>query len=90
MQPDPVTGEPIQIPSVQPNKYLDDCSTLVKLIPSWCDKNWSQLEGNQPVIDNFVAFYKLCLVYSHEIEAEKQIAGAAPTQPTAQTPTATG
>jgi hypothetical protein len=73
---DPVTGEPMDIPSIQPNKYLDDCSTLVKLIPAWCDKHWDRLEGNQPVIDNIVAFFKMCVVYEKELQAEMQLTGA--------------
>lgn len=74
-QPDPITGEPLQVPSVQPNKYLDDCATLVKFIPAWCDKHWDRLEGNQPVIDNFVAFYKMCVVYEKEIVTDGQMMG---------------
>ena len=85
VQPDPVTGEPIQIPSVQPNKYLDDCATMVKLIPAWCAKHWDRLEGQEPVIQNFVAFYKMCVVYEHEHAMETQmVAGAGQGQPPPQ------
>ena len=70
---DPVSGDMIPLPSVLPNKYLDDCATLVKLIPAWCDKHWDRLEGNQPIIDNFVAFYKLCVVYEKELATEEQM-----------------
>lgn len=78
-QPDPVTNEPIQIPSIQPNKYLDDCATLTKLIPAWSDAHWDQIENNQNAIDNLVAFYKLCVVYDKELQAETQLTG--PGQP---------
>jgi hypothetical protein len=78
MQPDPVSGEPMIIPSVQPNKYLDDCSTLITFIPHWCDDHWDQLEGNQAAIDNMVGFYKMCVVYEKELAAEMQLAGAGP------------
>lgn len=76
--PDPETGEPIQAPSVMPNKYLDDLDTLIKLIPAWSEEHWDQLEENQPGIDNLVAFYKMCVVYQHEIGAETQMAGGTP------------
>jgi hypothetical protein len=73
--PDPVTGEPIQVPSVMPNKYLDDCPTLVKLIPAWADIHWDQIDGNQNAIDNLVAFYKMCVTYEHELTAEVAMTG---------------
>lgn len=82
-QPDPVTGEPIQLPSVQPNKYLDDIPTLVKLIPAWSQLHWDQVEGNQDAIDNLVAFYKQCVVYEHEIASEMAMTGP-PGQPPQQ------
>lgn len=81
-QPDPMTGEPVQIPSVQPNKYLDDIPTLVKLVPAWSQLHFDQVEGNQDAIDNLVAFYKQCVVFEHEAAAE--VAMTSPSQPQAQ------
>jgi hypothetical protein len=84
--PDPVTGEPTLLPSIQPSKYLDDLPTLIKLIPAWSAEHWDQLESNQPALDNLVAFYKQCVVYERELAAELQMTRAAPQgqpQPTA-------
>jgi hypothetical protein len=74
--PDPETGEVVLLPSVQPNKYLDDLSTLVKLIPSWAQEHWDQLENNQPALDNMIAYFKMCVVYEHELSTEMQMTGA--------------
>jgi hypothetical protein len=76
--PDPVTGEPTLLPSIQPSKYLDDLPTLIKLIPAWSAEHWDQLESNQPALDNLVSFYKQCVVYERELAAEMQMTGAQP------------
>jgi hypothetical protein len=76
MQPDPVTGEPLQVPSIMPNKYLDDLPTLVQLIPRWSQDHWDQLESNQNAIDNLVAYFKMCVVYERELSAEVSMVGA--------------
>jgi hypothetical protein len=72
-QQDPQTGEVLQLPSVAPNKYLDDLSTLIKLIPAYTQEHWDQLEENQPAIDNLVAYYKQCVVYEKELAADMQM-----------------
>jgi hypothetical protein len=80
MQADPITGEPVQVPSVQPNKYLDDVETMVKFLPVWSQTHWDKLEGRQDAIDNVVAFYKTCVLYEHEIATELAMTGP-PGQP---------
>lgn len=84
LQPDPITGQPLQIPSVQPNKYLDDIPTLVKFIPMWTDQHWDQIEGKQDAVDNLVAFYKQCVLYEHEAAAEVAMTSPSQPQPQAQ------
>jgi hypothetical protein len=75
-QPDPISGEIIQVPSVLPNKYLDDLPTMIKLIPRWSQEHWDKLETNQSAIDNLVGFFKMCVVYERELAAEMQMTGA--------------
>lgn len=79
-QQDPVTGQPVQIPSIQPNKYLDDCSTLVKLIPAWAQEHWDQIENKPDAIANLEAFYKQTVLYEHEAATELAMTGP-PGQP---------
>jgi hypothetical protein len=85
MQQDPISGQPLQVPSVMPNKYLDDIPTLVKLIPAWSQAHWDQVEGNQNAIDNLVAFFKMCVLFEHESAAEMAMTGP-PGPPPGQTP----
>jgi hypothetical protein len=73
---DPMTGEPMDIPSVIPNKYLDDLSTLVKLLPRWAQEHWDRLEDNEDGLNNLVAYFKMCVVYEKELQAEMQLTGA--------------
>jgi hypothetical protein len=74
-QPDPISGEPLMVPSVQPNKYLDDCATLVKLIPTWADKHWDQIEDKPDAIANLEAFFKMAVLYEHELATELAMTG---------------
>lgn len=86
-QPDPMTGEMVMVPSIQPNKYLDDCATLVKLIPAWSQEHWSEIEDKPDVIANLEAFFKQCVLYEHEIATELAMTGPPPQNPAPQ-PTA--
>lgn len=80
MQQDPISGQPLQVPSVMPNKYLDDIPTLVKLIPAWSQAHWDQIDGNQNAQDNLVAFFKMCVLFEHESASEMAMTGP-PGQP---------
>jgi hypothetical protein len=77
-QPDPFTGEPIMIPSILPNKYLDDLAAAQKLVMTWSQEHWDKLEQNQNGLDNLVAYYKQCVVMEKELAAERQLAPMAP------------
>lgn len=79
-QPNAITGEPIQIPSVMPNKYLDDCATLVKLIPAWAQEHWTSIESKPDAVANLEAFFKICVLYEHEAATELAMTGP-PGQP---------
>ena len=85
-QPDPMKpGETVRVPAVQPNKYLDDLAASQKILESWTQAHWDKVKDNQPALDSLVAYYKLCVVYQKELEAERQLTGAAP-QPGAPQP----
>ena len=89
-QPDPMKpGETVMIPAVKPNKYLDDLAASQKILESWTQAHWDKVKDNQQALDSLVAYYKLCVVYEKELEAERQITGAAP-QPGAPQPQAVG
>lgn len=78
-QPDPMQpGQTVMIPAVQPNKYLDDLGASQKIIESWTQAHWDKVGNNKQALDSLVAYYKLCVVYAKELEAEKQLVGGAP------------
>lgn len=84
-QPDPMkAGETVMIPAVQPNKYLDDLAASQKILESWTQLHWDKVKDNQQALDSLVAYYKLCVVFEKELEAERQLSGAAPPQGTPQ------
>jgi hypothetical protein len=74
MQPDPITGAPTEIPSVMPNKYLDDLAASQKLIESWSQEHWDKCEQNPPGLANLVAYYRMCVQFDKEKAAEQAIA----------------
>ncbi|HEV7674390.1 MAG TPA: hypothetical protein VGQ12_07660 [Candidatus Angelobacter sp.] len=84
--PDPETGEPFLLPSVMPQKYLDDLDAWQKIIPAWAQEHWDKLEGNQPAVDNLVAFYKLCVQFAKEKMAEAQMVAPGGMPPGAMPP----
>lgn len=86
--PDGTLGmPPLMLPSVMPNKYVDDLLTLIKLIPRWSDDHWDKLEKNPNALNNLVAFYKQCIVFEREKAAEESMVGA-PQSPDSQPATA--
>lgn len=86
----PMTQEPIMLPSILPNKYLDDLPASAKLVESWTQEHWDKVKDDQNAVANLVAYYKLCLQYAKEKAAEQQLSpppGAGPQAPP-QIPTA--
>lgn len=84
-QPDPTNpqGPPLEIPSLPvewliAGKYLDDLPTMIKLLPRWSQEHWDQLKSNQPGLKNVVAFFKQCVVFNKQIQAEMQLTGDTP------------
>ena len=72
-QQDPQTGAIIMVPSLQPQKYLDDLDAWLKFIPSWSERHWDKLQGNENGVQNLVAFFKQCLVFKKELAVEMQM-----------------
>lgn len=83
---DQVSGQPVSIPSILPNKYLDDLEAAQKIIEAWSQEHWDKLEQNQPGLDNLVAYYKQCEVMKKEKAAEMQLAGGAGMPPSPNVP----
>ena len=69
-QPNPMTGEPMLVPSVMPVKYLDDMDALIKALPQWAEEHWDKIEGNQAAQENLKAYFQACVQIRKEVQAE--------------------
>jgi hypothetical protein len=81
-------GTQVVLPSILPNKYLDDLGALEKMIPTWAQEHWDKLENNPDGLANLVAFYQACVQMAKEKAAEMQM--NLPGQVTGNGPQATG
>jgi hypothetical protein len=69
--PDPMTGEPIDMPSVLPIKELDSDPQVQKLIINWVNAHWDKLQSNQAGLDNILAYYKAAVMLEAQVAQEK-------------------
>lgn len=74
-QTDPITGKQVMIPSVVPNKWLDDLPASMKIVENWTQAHWDKVESNKPALDNLIAYYRMCAVMQKEKQAELQLMG---------------
>ena len=78
-------GTPRIRPSVAPNKWVEDYTTLKKTVRQFCSEN-CDIKGTNPVgWANIIAFYRLALQYESEVQGEQnkltttaKMAGAPP------------
>ena len=81
-QPDPITGAPVMIPSVLPDKDVDDLALDVQVAKEFLTEHYWELKEQPPApgvmpFENIVAYLRLAA----QFEAEKQIAAAPPPEP---------
>lgn len=76
--PDPMTGVPTDMPSVIPDKEVDDLSITQNVVKEYVTDNYWQLKEQQPLqFQNILLYLKLAA----QFEREKQLANAPPPQP---------
>lgn len=76
----PMGPQQIEVPSVQPDRVLDDLEAMQQIIRSWSDEHFDKLEANQDGYRNLIAFFKLCVEWN--IQNKQAMAGAmAPPMP---------
>lgn len=71
----------IELPSIQPDKELDDMEVIAKTVRQWAQKNFDKKDENPEGFRNVVLYYKLAVQYGVE-QAQKQVTGDKP--PTAR------
>lgn len=65
----------IDVPSVQPNRVLDDLEAMQQIIRTWGDEHYDQLESNPNGLRNLMAFFKLCVEW--DVQNKQAMAAAA-------------
>lgn len=77
-QPDPITGQPVMISSVIPDKNIDDLSLTQQVVKEYVTENYWQLKDQQPdQFQNVLAYLRLAA----QFEKEQQMAAAPPPPP---------
>jgi hypothetical protein len=56
-----MTLNAVDVPSVQPDMWLDDIDNLATIVPQWAQEHFDKWEGNDAFHRNLTAFYKLGL-----------------------------
>lgn len=73
--PDPITGQPIMLPSVLPIKEFDGNTATENMVINWSEKHWDKLRDNPAALQNILAFYRMCVQFEREQAAEQAMAG---------------
>ncbi len=55
----PVNGQMVEMPSIQPDQELDDLDIIMKTVRQWAQKNFDKQEENPAGFRNVVLYYKL-------------------------------
>jgi hypothetical protein len=59
----------IELPSIQPDKELDDMDVIAKTVRQWAQKNFDKKDENPEGFRNVVLYYKLAVQYGLESSA---------------------
>jgi hypothetical protein len=59
----------VDVPSVQPDQYLDDLDALAKILPTWAREHSDKWMDNEPFHRNLTAFLKLGLEMQYKKQA---------------------
>jgi hypothetical protein len=68
----------VDVPSVQPNMWLDDIRSLIEIVPKWATEHYDKWEGNDAGRRNLEAFVKLGLEMDYQKQQMMQKATAPP------------
>jgi hypothetical protein len=66
---------PIELPSILPDKELDDMDVIVKTVRQWAQKNFDKKDANPDGFRNVILYYKMAVQYGVEQAARSQSTG---------------
>jgi hypothetical protein len=77
---DPMTGQPVKLPSVLPDKDFDDLEITQETVKEYGEKNYKVARENPAAFENLRLYLRLAAQYSAEKQAQ-QAMPAGPPQP---------
>src|SRR5215472_15161051 len=71
---------PVELPSIQPDKELDDMEIIARTVRQWAQKNFDKKDENPEGFRNVVLYYKMAVQYGVEAAARQndETAGGSP------------
>jgi hypothetical protein len=76
----PPMAKRIMMPSIQPNKELDDLDITVKTVRGWASKHWEKETENPQGWQNLLCYYRLAFQWGTEKAKQQQAAQGPPPQ----------
>jgi len=64
-----VNGQVVELPSIQPDKELDDLDVIQKTVRQWAQKNFDKQEENPEGFRNVRLYYQLAELWAKESKA---------------------
>src|SRR5215472_6083069 len=77
----------VEIPSIEPDKELDDMEVIARTVRQWAQKNFDKKDENPDGFRNVILYYKMAVQYGVEAAARRSAEAAAKTS-RAQPPSA--
>src|SRR5215472_11115607 len=76
----PSAGDNIEIPSIEPDKELDDMEVIARTVRQWAQKNFDKKDENPDGFRNVILYYKMAVQYGVEAAARQndETAGGSP------------
>src|SRR5437016_11548003 len=62
----------VEMPSIQPDKELDDLDVIQKTVRQWAQKNFDKQEQNPDGFRNVVLYYKMAASYQQQAALSRQ------------------
>jgi hypothetical protein len=71
-----VNGQVMELPSIQPDRELDDLDVIQKTVRHWAQKNFDKQDENPGGFRNVVLYYKMAEKYQQEKQQQMQMLSA--------------
>ncbi|HEY6251482.1 MAG TPA: hypothetical protein VI685_16105 [Candidatus Angelobacter sp.] len=62
----------VELPSIEPDKELDDMDIIAKTVREWAQKNFDKKDENPEGFRNVILYYKMAVQYAYESSARAQ------------------